>query len=923
MIRALDSDSLATLRKQLANRIRAINFGIAPGPSAIAALAGILVTLLIALWPVNAGSGGSSPALQTLHHLLLTLFCVVVAAPLFAFGWGSRGNSAQKSLLIGSLFGAGGVLNLAHALSLPGMPGIGGAETPTMTFGIAAQMLFGLALLLCGLQLPPTPHSRPRRYAIVAAVMLPTVAFVWLMLAFGSSLALAAETAARLAYVIAGVNLMALIAIGRRLRHEADRGISVLAAAAFIATLGQLLAAYGGDRAHLGSHLYALLAALCVCRTAYLRTMEAPYARLEKALPAFESNRAQLHVWSELSSDCYWEQDQDFRFTKFSWRSSDPAPSVSEKMLLGKTRWELPFVKISAAQWQAHRALLEAHQPFDDFEITVDVPGFNVHVASLSGRPVIAADGTFVGYRGVSKDITARKQAENLLRAQAAELRQITDGIPASICHFDRRLHIKFANREFANRRSLPIEQVIDQNLAYIYDFAAKPHMFDYCRQALNGEEVSFTQSKVMADGTSRVTRTRLIPERDDTGAVIGIFSLGVDITDLSRAESDIRRLNLDLEQRMKEREFQHSMLQTQLETSLDAIALVSDDERIIFYNRNFVDLFGIPEDLLAEGTGDNALQVGMHKVVDPSAFLARVRTLFQQRNEKSRDKVHMKDGRLIEMYSSPAISAEGFYYGRVWQFHDITEQVVVEQEIRALNQALERRVVERTQILEAVVKELEAFSYSVSHDLRAPLRAIDGFTRLLEQKYADRFDDTGRNYLQRVMRGSARMGELIDDMLFLSQVTRSDFSSTRVDIGEISRAILSDHMSTSPGRRVSMDIENGLIVQGDQRLLRIALENLFGNAWKFTAKCDNTEISVGTKITPHGRAIFIQDNGAGFDMRHADKMFQSFQRLHSDTEFEGTGIGLAIVQRIVNRHGGRIWAEGLVGVGATVYFII
>ncbi len=921
MIQTSEADSSATSRKQLASSVHAASFGVPPR-SVVFALAGILVTIAIMLWPTSAGSTDITPAEQMLLHLLLTISCVVVAAPIFAFGLGAQGRNAPKALLVATLFAASGVLNIAHALALWGIPGGGGSEMLTGPFELAAQTLFGAALLLWSLKIQIEHDSRRRRSAILFAATAATVMFLWLVLTIGASLAPGEYTSTRIAYGVLAIDMVALIKTGQRLQRDPGRSLSMLVAATFITVLGQSLASAGGDGAHLASHLYALIAAVCVCRAAYLRTIDEPYSLLEATRCALELSREQLRLRSELSSDGYWEQDQHFRFTKFSWRASDPTP-VAEEMLLGKTRWELPFVKVSAAQWQVHKALLEAHQPFDDFEITVDLPGFSVQVASLSGRPVIAADGTFAGYRGISKDITTRKQAENLLRAQEAELRQITNGIPASISHFDRRLNIKFANREFANRRSLPIEQVIGQNLNYIYDFAAKPHMFDYCQQALNGEEVSFTQSKVMPDGTTRVTRTRLIPEQDDTGAVIGIFSLGIDITELSRAESDIRLLNLDMEQRMKEREFQHSMLQTTLETSLDAIVLVGEDERIIFYNRNFVGLFSIPEDLLAEGTGDTALQVGMQKVVDPSAFLAHVRSLYQQRNEKSRGKIHMKDGRLIEMLSSPVISAEGFYYGRVWQFHDITEQVVVEQEIRALNHALERRVGERTQVLEAVVKELEAFSYSVSHDLRAPLRAIDGFARLLEQKHADRLDDTGRNYLERVMRGSARMGELIDDMLFLSQVTRSDFSSTEVDISEISGAIFSDHRSANPERRVTIDIENGLVVQGDQRLLRIALENLLGNALKFTAKCDDTHISVGTKITPQGRAIFIQDNGAGFDMRHADKMFQSFQRLHADTEFEGTGIGLAIVQRIVNRHGGRIWAEGLVGVGATVYFII
>jgi two-component system NtrC family sensor kinase len=223
---------------------------------------------------------------------------------------------------------------------------------------------------------------------------------------------------------------------------------------------------------------------------------------------------------------------------------------------------------------------------------------------------------------------------------------------------------------------------------------------------------------------------------------------------------------------------------------------------------------------------------------------------------------------------------------------------------------------------LERKNKELEAFSYSVSHDLRAPLRAIDGFSRVVLEDFGGSLEPKGRDYLQRVCAASKRMGELIDDLLELSRVGRADLRRTRVDLSEIARNVIADLRKRSD-RQVDVAIEDGIIVDADSRLMRIALENLMGNSWKFTANTAASRIEFGRRQDSDRVTFFVRDNGAGFDMTHAAKMFRPFQRLHSDSEFSGTGIGLATVYRIVDRHGGRVWAEGKVGQGATFSFTI
>jgi len=236
----------------------------------------------------------------------------------------------------------------------------------------------------------------------------------------------------------------------------------------------------------------------------------------------------------------------------------------------------------------------------------------------------------------------------------------------------------------------------------------------------------------------------------------------------------------------------------------------------------------------------------------------------------------------------------------------------------------LERKVEARTQDLAAANKELEAFSYSVSHDLRAPLRAIDGFSKALLTSYAGQLDEKGQHYLQRVRAGTQRMGQLIDDLLGLARVSRRELIRRSIDVSEIAQKVANELHSRHPGREVKVDVAPGLRAEGDPQLLAIVLENLMGNAWKFTSKREDARISVeGRRDGGRATVFSIRDNGAGFDMQYADKLFGAFQRLHSDSDFEGTGIGLATVQRIVVRHGGRIWAEGEPGKGAVFNFTL
>jgi signal transduction histidine kinase len=293
---------------------------------------------------------------------------------------------------------------------------------------------------------------------------------------------------------------------------------------------------------------------------------------------------------------------------------------------------------------------------------------------------------------------------------------------------------------------------------------------------------------------------------------------------------------------------------------------------------------------------------------------------------------------RRLALSGAPLFSATGAFGGYAGTVHDLTPlfddaAAARPEEISQLRTDLEQRsrqLAERTTELENTARELDSFSYSVSHDLRAPLRVVDGFATIVLEDYGDRgkpLDDLGRDHLRRIVAASQRMNAMIETLLSLSRMTSRELTRERVDLSQAARELADDLRAQDQPRIIEFAIAPNLRVDGDMTLLRLVLQNLLGNAWKFTAKNPQARIEVGCRSENGNMAFFVKDNGAGFDMRFADKLFGLFQRFHSASEFAGTGVGLATVQKIIRRHGGRIWAEAIPvpnpGHGATFYFTL
>ncbi len=504
----------------------------------------------------------------------------------------------------------------------------------------------------------------------------------------------------------------------------------------------------------------------------------------------------------------------------------------------------------------------------------------------------------------VSRNITERKQVEHALRDSEQRFRQIVETAAEGIWMLDAKASTTFVNQRMADMLGYTPAEMLGASLFEFMDDEGRALAKANLERRKQGIAEQHDFKFRRCDGSDLwaiVATTPILNQQKEYSGTLGMIT---DITERKMVEEQLRLLAMAVRQANDSITITDAMLDPPGPT-------------IVFVNPAFTRLTGYgPEDII--GKSPRILQGER----TDRMLLNRLRSALSEGKSFFGSTInYRKDGTefYVEWRIAPIRNHEGIITNFIAVQNDITRRKESEERIRRLNKTLQQRSAD----LEAANKELETFSYSVSHDLRAPLRSIAGFSEALLEDYTDRLDAEGQDYLSRIIGATRRMGQLIDDLLGLAQMTRSDLHHEQVNLSEIVQSIATDLGHNYPQRRVRWHITPGVIAEGDPRLLRIALENLLGNAWKFTQRCDTAYITFDT-LEHNGTTVYVvRDNGAGFDMVYASKLFGPFQRLHAINEFPGSGIGLATVQRIIHRHGGQIWAEGAIDQGASFYFTL
>ena len=637
-------------------------------------------------------------------------------------------------------------------------------------------------------------------------------------------------------------------------------------------------------------------------------------AERRRTRAALGQSEARFHAAVEGSFDAFFILDSirdeageitDFRFMDMNARG-EAMIGMKRNEAIGGGLCELLPANRTDGFFDKYVGVVETREPLIE-EFRVSDP--QIAAGWIHHQVIPLGDGISI----TSRDITDQKQAEEEKTRLTQYLQLLLASTDEGLYGIDPNGNCTFINQSACRMLGYSEQEVVGKNmheLAHYSHADGSPYPIAGCPiyRAVHGETGGRVDNEVFwrRDGTPIPVEYSSYPILEE-GVLRGAVVTFSDITERKQAEKALR----DSEERLRRLS----------EATFEGI-IIHEGARPLEANEAVSAMFGYTQEELlsmesalvlvapehrqqvrehiSTGWGEPYESVGLRK--DGTTFVMEIHARMMPYN-----------GRVARMMP---------YNGRVARvaaIRDITQRKRTEDEIRKLNADLIQRATDLT----SINRELEAFSYSVSHDLRAPLRSIDGFSQALLEDYSDSLDEEGLDYLRRVRAASQRMGQLIDDMLGLSRVTRGEMKREMVDLSAVVTEIVHDLRVRDPDRRAEVLIEAGLLVEGDARLLRVALDNLLRNAWKFTSRELDARIEFGASKKDGELVYFVKDNGAGFDMAYAGKLFGAFQRLHGQEEYSGTGIGLATVQRIIHRHGGRIWAESEVGKGASFYFTL
>lgn len=530
------------------------------------------------------------------------------------------------------------------------------------------------------------------------------------------------------------------------------------------------------------------------------------------------------------------------------------------------------------------------------------------YIASRHVSTPIAHSNDEVGKLGETFEelTTTLRNKEDSLQESESLLQAILDNSPAIIFAKDQDGKYMLANKQLAGFFHLPVDDILGKTDFELFpsEIAARLQQDD--KTILANKSVQQLEEAVPYENELKTYLSIKFCLFDKNNAAYAVCGISTDISERIRNE-----------QRLKESE---ENLRSLANNAIDGI-LVNKKGKHVFTNQRMADMLntsveeilGSDQDYVVHPSErDNVVQRFKRRLQGQQEPI-QYDTLFS--NKKTGEPVPVELAAFISQWDGePA----GVVFVR-----DIKERKQIEAELKKYRERLEKMVSARTAELERAVTELETFSYSVSHDLRSPLRSIDGFSQILLEDHRDQLDETGINHLIRVRKATQRMAQLIDDILLLSRVSRHKLSIKAVNLSDIAEQSAGYMTETHPERRVNIKIEPNMNAKGDYRLLQIVMDNLLDNAWKYTGKNAEAYVECGCKVENGAQIYFVKDNGIGFDMQYAHKLFGAFQRLHATDEFPGTGIGLATVKRIIDRHGGQIWAESKPNLGTTFYFTL